>query len=56
MDPTQAKIMMFLPIVFSVFMLQLPSGLNLYMCVSTLFGIIQQYLIMKEKNKGVVAA
>lgn len=50
MDPTQAKIMTFLPVVFSLFMLQLPSGLTLYMVVSTLFGIIQQYLIMREKK------
>ena len=49
MDPVQAKIMAFLPIVFSLFMLQLPSGLTLYMVVSTLFGITQQYLIMREK-------
>lgn len=48
MDPTQAKIMAFLPLVFSLFMLQLPSGLCLYMVVSTLFGITQQYLIMRE--------
>ncbi|WP_413559200.1 membrane protein insertase YidC [Bdellovibrio sp. HCB209] len=48
MDPTQAKIMAFMPIVFSVFMLQLPAGLTLYMVVSTLFGIIQQYLIMRD--------
>lgn len=50
MDPTQAKIMTFLPVVFSLFMLQLPSGLTLYMVVSTLFGIIQQYLIMRDKS------
>lgn len=50
MDPTQAKIMLFLPVVFSLFMLQLPSGLTLYMVVSTLFGIVQQYLIMREKS------
>ncbi|MFM6929936.1 MAG: membrane protein insertase YidC [Bdellovibrio sp.] len=50
MDPTQAKIMLFMPLVFSVFMLQLPSGLTLYMVVSTLFGIIQQYLIMRDTH------
>ncbi len=48
MDPAQAKIMLFLPLVFSVFMLQLPAGLTLYMVVSTLFGIIQQYFIMRD--------
>lgn len=50
MDPTQAKIMLFLPVIFSLFMLQLPSGLTLYMVVSTLFGIIQQFIIMREKS------
>lgn len=50
MDPAQAKIMAFLPLVFCLFMLQLPSGLTLYMFVSTLFGVIQQYLIMREKK------
>jgi YidC/Oxa1 family membrane protein insertase len=55
MDPTQAKIMLFLPVVFSLFMLQLPSGLTLYMVVSTLFGIVQQYLIMREKSPAAVA-
>jgi YidC/Oxa1 family membrane protein insertase len=48
MDPAQAKIMAFLPLVFGVFMLQLPSGLTLYMCVSTLFGITQQMIFLRE--------
>jgi len=50
MDPTQAKIMLALPLIFSLFMLQLPSGLTLYMVVSTLFGIAQQVLIMNSKT------
>lgn len=50
MDPTQAKVMAFLPVVFSLFMLQLPSGLTLYMVVSTLFGIIQQFIIMRDSS------
>lgn len=50
MDPQQAKIMMFMPVVFSVFMISLPSGLTLYMFVSALFGIIQQYIFMREKT------
>lgn len=56
MDPTQAKVMAFMPLIFSVFMLQLPSGLTLYMVISTLFGIIQQYLIMREPTKAVAKA
>lgn len=50
MDPAQAKVMAFLPIIFSFFMFQLPSGLTLYMFVSGLFGITQQYLFMRDKK------
>lgn len=51
MDPAQAKIMAFLPLVFTLFMLQLPSGLTLYMTVSAIFGIVQQYIFLKESKK-----
>jgi len=51
MDPTQAKIMLFLPLVMCLFMLQLPSGLTLYMFISTLFGIIQQMIIMRDSKE-----
>ncbi len=47
MDPTQAKILAFMPILFSVFMLNLPAGLTLYMFISAVFGIIQQKTFMK---------
>lgn len=56
MDATQAKIMTFLPVVFTLFMLQLPAGLTLYMVVSTLFGITQQWLIMREPKTAAVKA
>lgn len=49
MDPTQQKVMMFMPVVFSFMMVNLPSGLTLYIFVSTLLGIFQQ-VMMKEKN------
>jgi YidC/Oxa1 family membrane protein insertase len=49
MDPKQAKIMMFMPILFTFFMLPLPSGLTLYFFISGLFGIIQQYL-MRDRS------
>lgn len=48
MDPTQAKIMAFLPLIFTVFMLTLPSGVALYMVVSAVFGIIQQWYILRD--------
>jgi len=54
MDPAQQKVMMIMPILFSAFMLTLPSGLTLYIFVSTLFGIIQQVFVMKEKNDTLV--
>ncbi|MBX7230647.1 MAG: membrane protein insertase YidC [Bdellovibrionales bacterium] len=47
MDPAQAKILMFMPIIFSIFMLTLPSGLTLYIFISTLFGIGQQLYLMQ---------
>lgn len=50
MDPAQAKIMQYMPLVFSLMMVSLPSALTLYMFVSTFFGIIQQYLFLKDKN------
>ncbi len=50
MDPAQAKILAFMPIIFSVFMLSLPSGLTLYMCVSSLFGIAQQLILVPHKQ------
>jgi YidC/Oxa1 family membrane protein insertase len=42
-DPTQQKIMLFMPIMFTVMSLSFPSGLVLYWLVSTMFTIGQQY-------------
>ena len=49
MDPMQAKILMYMPLIFTVFMVNLPSGLTLYMFVSALFGVIQQYFMVRNK-------
>ena len=54
MDPMQAKILNFMPIIFTLFMLSLPSGLTLYNFVSSLFGVIQQYILLKDRNKTAV--
>ncbi|MBI4825838.1 MAG: membrane protein insertase YidC [Nitrospirae bacterium] len=48
MDPTQAKIMMFLPIVFTVMFLNFPSGLVIYWFVNNLLAIGQQYFVNKQ--------
>ncbi len=50
MDPMQAKILNFMPIIFTLFMLSLPSGLTLYNFISALFGVIQQYFLLKDKS------
>jgi YidC/Oxa1 family membrane protein insertase len=46
-DPTQQKVMMFMPLIFGFIMKDLPAGLNLYIAVSTAFGIGQQLLVYK---------
>ncbi|MCP5468713.1 MAG: membrane protein insertase YidC [Deltaproteobacteria bacterium] len=43
-DPSQAKMMMIMPIMFSVFMLFLPVGLVVYIFVNTVMTVIQQYM------------
>ncbi|MCB9594956.1 MAG: membrane protein insertase YidC [Sandaracinaceae bacterium] len=55
MDPTQAKMMMyFMPIMITVFMLFLPSGLCLYMLTNSGLGIAQmrlnEYRLQREVN------
>ncbi len=42
-DPTQQKIMMFMPLMFMFMSFNFASGLVLYWLVSTLFTIVQQY-------------
>ena len=44
-DPTQAKMMMFLPIFFTFLLMYFPSGLLLYWTVSNIVGIFQQIYV-----------
>src|SRR5258706_6299526 len=44
-DPVQAKVMLIMPIMFSVFFLFFPSGLVLYWVVQNLLSIVQQWHI-----------
>jgi YidC/Oxa1 family membrane protein insertase len=44
-DPTQAKIMMFLPIIFTFMFLNFASGLVLYWLINNLLSIGQQYMV-----------
>jgi YidC/Oxa1 family membrane protein insertase len=49
-DPTQAKMMMLMPIVFVFLLLYFPSGLLLYWTVSNIVGIGQQIYVNKTKK------
>jgi len=46
-DPTQAKVMMFLPVIFTVMFINFPSGLVLYWLVNNILSIGQQYRIKR---------
>lgn len=42
-DPMQAKVMKFMPVMFTVFFLWFPAGLVLYSLVNAVTGIVQQW-------------
>lgn len=53
-DPAQAqqqKIMLMMPVVFTVMFLNLPSGLVLYWFVNNLLGIAQQWLVNRHMGR-----
>ena len=47
-DPTQAKMMMFMPVIFTVIFVNFSSGLVLYWLVNNILSIAQQYYIQKK--------
>ena len=55
-DPMQAKMMMIMPLVFSVMFFFFPAGLVLYWLVNNIYSIIQQYLITKQIERATAAA
>jgi len=58
MDPKQARIMMFLPVVFTFFFMNFPAGLVVYWLFNNLFTITQQFITTRvlEKRRPVVVA
>ncbi|MFQ5455776.1 MAG: membrane protein insertase YidC [Nitrospirota bacterium] len=52
MEPTQAKMMSFLPLVFTFLFINFPSGLVLYWLVNNLLTITQQYISMRYVEKS----
>lgn len=51
LDPIQAKLMMVLPLVFTVFFAFFPAGLVLYWFVNNLLSIAQQWMITRRIEK-----
>lgn len=51
-DPMQKKVMLFMPLIFGLIMKDLPSGLSLYIFVSTIMGILQQLLVFNTKTNN----
>ena len=50
-DPRQAKMMLFMPIIFTFMFLNLPSGLVLYWTVSNVLQILQQKLMDRPARR-----
>lgn len=53
-DPTQAKIMMFLPVVFTGLFLHFPAGLVLYWTVNNALSIAQQWMITRRVSNQII--
>ncbi|MFY9179595.1 MAG: membrane protein insertase YidC [Venatoribacter sp.] len=47
-DPMQARVMQFMPVIFTVFFLWFPSGVVLYWVVNNVLTMTQQYIITKQ--------
>ena len=50
-DPMQAKIMLFMPVVFTFFFLNFPSGLVIYWLFNNVFSIGQQYYTNRKLSR-----
>lgn len=46
-DPTQAKVMMFMPVIFTALFINFPAGLMLYWFVNNTLSFLQQWHIMR---------
>jgi YidC/Oxa1 family membrane protein insertase len=54
-DPVQAKVMQFMPYVFSVFFFFFPAGLVLYWLVNNILSILQQWQIQRMFDRDKTA-
>ena len=51
-DPVQAKVMQFMPFIFSIFFFFFPAGLVLYWLVNNILSILQQWQIQRMFERG----
>ena len=51
MDPQQARMMMFMPLIFSFMFIRLPAGLVLYWCVNSMTTIGVQFFLGIHKQQ-----
>jgi YidC/Oxa1 family membrane protein insertase len=49
-DPRQAKMMLFMPVIFTFMFLNFPAGLVLYWLVNNLLTIAQQYVMLRQQR------
>jgi YidC/Oxa1 family membrane protein insertase len=54
-DPIQAKVMMIMPLAFSIFFFFFASGLVLYWIVNNVLSITQQWAITRSMGSAKVA-
>ena len=56
MDKTQEKVMMFIPIMFTIPMMTFPAGMTVYMLTNTLTSIAQQRWLYYKLDKQEINA
>lgn len=49
-DPMQRRMMMLMPVMFTFFMMNMPSGLVVYWLTSNVLGMVQQYLTNRKAD------
>jgi YidC/Oxa1 family membrane protein insertase len=55
MEPTQRRVMMAMPLVFTVFFALFPAGLVLYWFVNNVLSITQQWFINRQLERKATA-
>lgn len=55
-DPVQAKVLMFMPIMFTLLFMNFPAGLVLYWFVNNVLSMLQQWVITRSVEKSAPSA